>query len=99
MNNISIEKNHLFFQFGISIFVLLLEQAEVTFPNDDRYVEEWSNFIDTVMKLIGATTCNVAPYVPIIACTLYQHLNRFRKLDTEKFSSLERLLTRIDISP
>lgn len=96
VNNITneIKKKCIFFQFGISIIAVLLEQAECIFPINKYYDDEWSNFIDTIMKLIDLHTSNLAPDVPIIHCTLYQHLSRFPKLDTKKLYSLELLLTR-----
>ncbi|XP_033221834.1 protein PAT1 homolog 1 isoform X2 [Belonocnema kinseyi] len=80
-------------KFGVSVIASLVEQAEALFPSDDSSIEQWSNFVVTVVNLIGVTSTAVVPCEPIAVNTLNLHLNRIRNLEIERYKALELLST------
>ncbi|KAF7988661.1 hypothetical protein HCN44_001234 [Aphidius gifuensis] len=80
-------------KFGVSVIASLLEQAENYYPDDENLISEWSIFILNLVEVAGLTPPCVAPFQPIAANTLHQHLQRINNLKSERYERLELLLT------
>ncbi|XP_076178283.1 protein associated with topo II related - 1 isoform X2 [Ptiloglossa arizonensis] len=93
----SVKNNSLAFaltnKFGVSVIASMLEQAENLYPTDDSLCSEWSSFIENIIKIIGETPPCVTPCQPMAANTLNRHLNRLSHLKSERYTTLELLLT------
>ncbi|XP_046835355.1 protein PAT1 homolog 1 [Vespa crabro] len=80
-------------KFGVSVLAALLERAEKLYPTNETLSSDWSNFIITLVELIGDTSPCVAPCQPVAASTLNQHLSRISSLKIDRYRVLELLLT------
>ncbi|XP_053993140.1 protein PAT1 homolog 1 [Hylaeus anthracinus] len=80
-------------KFGVSVIASMLEQAENLTLYDDSLSTEWSSFVASIIEINGETPPRVAPYQPMAANTLNQHLNRLSNLKSESYTTLELLLT------
>lgn len=80
-------------KFGVSVIASMLEHAESLYPTDDSLSSEWSSFVANVVEITGETAPCVAPCRPIAVITLKQHLNRLSHLKSERYTTLELLLT------
>ncbi|XP_076630988.1 protein associated with topo II related - 1 [Colletes latitarsis] len=93
----SIKSNSLAFaltnKFGVSVIASMLEKAESLYPTDDALSAEWSSFVTNIIEITGETPPCVAPCQPVATNTLNQHLNRLSHLKSERYTTLELLLT------
>lgn len=56
-------------------------------------IAEWSVFVMNLADVTGLTPPCVAPFKPIPANTLHEHLKRINSLKSDRYEPLELLLT------
>lgn len=71
----------------------MFEQTEKLCAAEETLPSEWSNFVITIIDMIGDSPVCVAPCQPIAANVLNKHLNRISSLKIERYTTLQCLLT------